>query len=491
MRNAGVHKGLHGFLLPLLVVILLVAGRTGAGAQEPATSGDFSVALTGKYPPFSFSDPASGELAGFDVDVSAEVARRLGRPLRLVQTEWDGILAGLLAGRYDAIIGSMAITEERARRVDFTEPYYVSGAQLFIRDADAARVTGIASLSDGARVGATLGTSYEHYITSEFPNLAVVTYKGEPDIFADMANGRLDGFVTDRLVGMHQIRMAGLAFQPAGGLLYEERIGIPVRKDRPDLLAEINEALAAMGDDGTLAALEAKYFARADASAGERTEVTLSNAAIASRLARGFGVTVLVAVLSLGAGFVLAVPTGLVLHAGPAWARVPTRAIVDFLRGTPVLIQLFFVYFGAPQAGLNLSPLAAAVLTLAVNAAAYMAEVIRAGLLAVPPGQARAARALGMNRVQAFRFVVWPQAFRVALPPLMNSAVALLKDTALVSVISVGEVIREAQSIISITFDPMRYYFLVAVIFFVFTFPLMKLAGRLEERIRRRGFGNA
>jgi glutamine transport system permease protein len=96
--------------------------------------------------------------------------------------------------------------------------------------------------------------------------------------------------------------------------------------------------------------------------------------------------------------------------------------------------------------------------------------------------------ALGLGRVQVFRYIVWPQAFRVAIPPLMNSVVALTKDTALVAVISVPEVIREAQAIISVTFDPSKYYFIVAVMFFVITFPLMKLAGRLEMKIRKKGF---
>jgi ABC-type amino acid transport system permease subunit len=111
-------------------------------------------------------------------------------------------------------------------------------------------------------------------------------------------------------------------------------------------------------------------------------------------------------------------------------------------------------------------------------------------LMSVPPGQALAARALGLSHWQRFRHVIWPQAFRIAVPPLMNSVVALVKDTALVAIISIPEVIREAQSIISITFEPSKYYFITAVLFFAVTFPLMKTAGILERRIKRRGFAN-
>ena len=119
---------------------------------------------------------------------------------------------------------------------------------------------------------------------------------------------------------------------------------------------------------------------------------------------------------------------------------------------------------------------------------AYMAEVIRSGLMSVGSDQIRSGIALGLSRYQVFKFIVWPQAFRVAIPPLMNSVVALTKDTALVAVISVAEVIREAQSIISVNFEPTKYYFIVAVMFFIVTFPLMKLAGQLEKKIRQKGF---
>jgi polar amino acid transport system permease protein len=209
---------------------------------------------------------------------------------------------------------------------------------------------------------------------------------------------------------------------------------------------------------------------------------------IAWKLARGFGVTLLVAALSIAIGLVIAIPVGVLLNRRRGILYYTLRSIDDFIRAPPLLIQLFFVYFGAPQIGIKLEPIQAAVVALGINAAAYMAEVVRAGLMAVPPGQQLAGRALGLTPLQVFRLVVWPQAFRVSLPPLMNSIVALAKDTALISVIAVGEVIREAQSIISVTYNPLKYYFIAAAMFFVVTFPLMKLADRLEQRMAARGF---
>ena len=456
-----------------------------AAASEPE---QLTVALTGKYPPFSFYDQ-SGELTGFDVDVSRGVARELGMELKIVATEWDGILAGLLAGKFDAIIGSMAITAEREKQVDFSRPYYVSGAQLFV---NAENGTEIASINDlpGRRVGAVLGETFEHYLTEKHPEIKTVTYKSTVDIYQDMLNGRLDGFVTDRLVGGYQIKSAEMPFRPAGPLLYREQMGIPLAPGHPVLLARINKALEVLENSGFMADLQRKWFGPAAGDNGAVRSGEMSNRTMTRMLVKGFGVTITIALLSLLCGFLMAVPAGVVLHGKPSPLLLIIRTMVDFVRGTPVLIQLFFVYFGAPQIGLTISPITSAIITLSINGAAYMAEVIRSGLMAVVPGQKLAARALGLNHFQVFRFVVWPQAFRIAIPALVNSAVALLKDTALVSVISVAEVVRQAQSIISVTYNPMKFYFIVALMFFIFTYPLMKFAGRWEKALKKRGFAD-
>lgn len=475
--------------IAVVLMVLLAAPAVARAQSDPPSGEDLVVALSGKYPPFNFHDE-TGELVGFDVDVAEAIGDQLGRPVRFVETEWDGILAGLLAGKYDAIIGSMAVTPERTKQVDFTRPYYRSGAQLFIHREDEGKIESLADLFED-RVGVVLGETFEHFLRTEHPEITTATYKSTVDVFQDLANRRLSGFVTDRLVGGYQIKQAGLPFVPVGPLLYREEMAIPVQLGRGELLASIDQAVLALEQDGTLARLKERWFGPAgSARTPGSTEISASQ--IATRLGRGFLTTLLIAVLSLLFGFLLALPAGVVLHRSPALIRIPTRALVDFVRGTPVLIQLFFVYFGlgSETIGLNLSPMTAAVFTLTVNAGAYLAEVVRGGLLAVPEGQVRSARALGLGPLQIFCFVVWPQAFRVAMPPLMNSAVALLKDTALVSVISVAEVIREAQSLISVTFEPTKYYLIVAAMFFVVTYPLMRLAARVEANLRRKGFAH-
>jgi len=466
-------------IITLTLTFLALVGPRPAAAEE-----EFVTALTGKFPPFSYYDN-QGNLAGFDVDVSREIAQRINLKSQIIATEWDGILAGLLAEKYDAIIGSMAITPVRQQSVDFSTPYYHSGAQLFIHRDNPNKVYSI-SECDGLRIAVVLGETYQHFLEEKFPEVEVVTLKSGAEIFAMLEQKRITGFVTDRLVGAWQVKEAGRSFVPVGEMLYKERIGIPVRKDRPELLGQINQALAAMEDDGTMQDIHQRYFGLGKTSSSELG--TMQTSVIAIKLLKGFAVSLAIAFAAILFGFALAIPCGLLLtfrRGSLKPIHFLVRAFVDFIRGTPVLIQLLFVWLG-----LGLSPFPAAILTLGICAMAYMAEVIRAGLMSVDPGQDLGARALGLSPVDRFRFVVWPQAFRIAIPPLMNCVVSLVKDTALVSIISIPELIREAQSIISVTFEPGLYYLIAGLMFFAVTFPLMKFSDRVEQSIKAKGFSH-
>lgn len=220
-------------------------------------SKEMSFALSGAYPPFNYVDD-KGELTGFDVEVGKEIARRLGGAGKPVATAWDGIIAGLLADRYDTIIGSMAITEERLKAIDFSNPYYHDGAQLFVKNGEKT-----ASIEDlkGKKVGVTLGTTFEKWLRENAPEVEVRTYKGVPQMLLETMNGRIEGFVTTRLAGLIAIKEKGVPLQLAGELLYSESVGIALQKNNPKLKAAINNALAAMQEDGTYAKISQKYFA--------------------------------------------------------------------------------------------------------------------------------------------------------------------------------------------------------------------------------------
>lgn len=246
-----------------LVICALLAGTLfGCGlvqaesTESVAQKGKLTFALTGKYPPFSFID-TEGNLKGFDVDIGNALAQRMGVKAVPVTTAWDGIIGGLLANKYDTIIGSLAITEERKKAVDFSDAYYQSGAQLFVSKGSTLKT--IDDLN-GKVVGVTLGETYETWLREHKPGITLKTYKGLPDILLDLQNKRLDGFVTDKIAGVLAIRDKNLNAQPVGELLYPEKMGIAIRKGNPELQAAINAALAQITADGTYTAISVKWL---------------------------------------------------------------------------------------------------------------------------------------------------------------------------------------------------------------------------------------
>jgi len=167
------------------------------------------------------------------------------------------------------------------------------------------------------------------------------------------------------------------------------------------------------------------------------------------------------------------------------WVRGLAAFYVWFIRGTPALIQIFIVYFGLPQVGIRLSPFSAGVIALGINSGAYVAEIIRAGLSAIHKGQMESSFALGFSRAQTMRTIILPQVLRIILPAITNEAISTLKNTSLLSTITVVELTLYAQTLISATFRPFDFYIAVAVIYLVLTTLLTQLANWLERRYAR------
>jgi polar amino acid transport system substrate-binding protein len=245
-------------LAGMLVLSMLVTALS-ASAESLKTikaEGELSFALTGQYPPFNFVDEQN-QVTGFDVEIGKEIARRIGVKGVPVTTAWDGIIGGLLANKYDLICGSMAITPQRLETLAFSTPYYRSGAQIFSHvDSE------IGSVDDlkGKKVGVTLGTTYEEWVRSNIADADVRTYKGDPDMVLEAANGRISAFVTDKIVGAMAIKEKGAPLKLVGDLLYEERMGIAFNQGNPELKAAIDDALSAMQDDGTYLAISMKWL---------------------------------------------------------------------------------------------------------------------------------------------------------------------------------------------------------------------------------------
>jgi polar amino acid transport system substrate-binding protein len=436
--------------------------------------------------PYVFQDPHDGrKLLGFEVEIADALARRLGVRAEFVQNDWQTLIPSLERDDFDVILNGLEVTADRRARVAFTRPYYVFTETLVVRDDE--RVGSLADLR-GARVG-TLGGSLAHALLAATPGVTAVLYEGVEEPYLDLERGRLAGVVLDDVIarryglGRPHLRLAAT--------VAEGEYAIAVRPDHTALLEAVDGALAAALADGELRAILTRWGlwnVRQEALATAAPPAPLAPSggrltwAEVVLFLRAAGVTLVVSVAAMG----LAVAGGLGLSIARRYGARPVRAVatayVELFRGTPVLLQLYVLYYGLAPV-LPLGAFTAAVLGLGLNYAAYEAELYRAGLEAVPGGQTEAALALGFSRGQALRRIVLPQALRVALPGIANDFIALLKDSSLVSVITVVELTKQ----MTITAVDLRGWLvpglLCAALYLALSYPLARLARRLERRL--------
>jgi polar amino acid transport system substrate-binding protein len=244
--------------LALLCIAILPACSQDSprdGLARVKEDGSISFAMSGGYPPFNFYNEKN-ELVGFDVDVSKEVARRLGVEFKPVTTEWSGIIEGLRSGVYDGILGSMAVTQERLKVVDFSTPYYYSGAQLMVREGSP--FSAHADLS-GKTIGVVTGTTFEQD-AEKLGAGEVRLYKDDNQTLLELSNGVVDAVITDRVVGVNAMNSGKFQIALLGPPLRSEDIAVAIRKEDGTLLGEINGVLAAMHEDGTLSGISRKWL---------------------------------------------------------------------------------------------------------------------------------------------------------------------------------------------------------------------------------------
>jgi polar amino acid transport system permease protein len=163
--------------------------------------------------------------------------------------------------------------------------------------------------------------------------------------------------------------------------------------------------------------------------------------------------------------------------------RLPFVFYIWFIRGTPALTQILIVYYGLPQLNINFSPFVAGVLALSVNSGAYVAEIVRSGFFGIPKGQTESAIALGMSRFLAFRRIIFPQLLRIILPPITNMTTSILKNTSLLSTITIVELTFHAKVVVASTFRPFDFYIIAAFIYLFMTSFLTRLSKLLEQKL--------
>lgn len=238
-----------------IVFALSIPTLFGQGQSEDTNT--ISFAGSGGYPPFNYITD-QGDVIGFDVDVAQEIADRLGKTMEYKTTAWDGIVEGLRAKRYDAILGSMGITAEREERVDFSIPYYYSGPQLIVRKDSS--IKGPSDLKSSDSIALVTGTTFEQ--DAKKLGVVVKLYEDDNQTLMELINGRVDGVLTDRIVGLNAIGQlkGGDTLTLVGSTLRTETMGIAFHDDADTLREQVNATLEEMFADGTMKEISGKWF---------------------------------------------------------------------------------------------------------------------------------------------------------------------------------------------------------------------------------------
>jgi polar amino acid transport system permease protein len=201
-------------------------------------------------------------------------------------------------------------------------------------------------------------------------------------------------------------------------------------------------------------------------------------------LLTGLRVTVLLTFVIMGIALVAALPIALARMSSRRWLRFPSTIYVQVLRGTPVLLQLFYLYYVLPFAGIELNAWTAGIIGMSAAYSAYLSEIYRAGIEAVDRGQTEAALALGMSRVQVMRIVVLPQAFRIVIPPIGNMFVGLFKDTSLLSILTIRELMFQGQLLAATNFRHITIFTVIAILYLAVCWPSAAIIDRLEQKLK-------
>ena len=455
------------------------------------------------------------------------------------QASWDKLPDMLRTAKNDVVLNGYEITHEREDGMTATLPYYAYALALLARKDGAIASWDDLPRSKGApyAVGVLTGSAAETYVRElcnaptdrRSPSVdggacEVRSYDGNTDAMREVETGKLDATVQDTpIASFYASRFPKLA-----------AVGEPRRKGyyvmyapKGDaaLVRALDEAIVSIATSGELERIDRAYgiwderqreivdiarasrfygYAPPPARAAEHTDDEAPTAPRAEDdsqklgarkhgldvvktygavLLESAGLTALLALLSFPHAAAIGLLVAIGRLYGPRWLGAPLAAYVEFLRGTPVMLQLYFVFFFLPEVGIDLPPLACGVLGLAVNYSAYESEIYRAGLQAVPPGQMEAALALGMSRAKALRHVIVPQAVRLVIPPVVSDFIALFKDTSVCSVITLVELTKRFSVLSQSTQATVELMLMTAALYLAMSYPLSLVAQRIEKKL--------
>lgn len=487
--NAGLKKMKESGEYDKIVAKYITSGseETDAGEMKKVEPKKdlYVIASDSAFAPFEFQDE-NNQYIGIDVDLLNRAAELQGFNIRFNHIGFSGAVQAVEGNQADAMIAGMSITEQRKESFDFSEPYFESGIQLAIKTG----TTDIAAYKDldGKMVGAKVGTESADFLEKNKDKYGynLKYYDAADQLYDAVRVGAIDALMDDYPVIGYAIAQGQELETPidreSGG-----EYGFAVKKGQnPELLEMFNEALAEMKRTGEYDEIVSRYIQdgkKAESGVNESTFTGLikNNYKV---LLTGLGKTIALALISFALALVVGVIFGLFSVAPIKGLRVFASIYVDIIRGIPMMVLAFFIFFGLSDAiGVTIPDFAAGVITLTLNASAYIAEIVRGGINAVPKGQMEASRSLGLSYLRTMQKIILPQAIRIMIPSFVNQFVISLKDTTIISVIGVVELLQTGKIIVARTMQSTYVYLIIAIMYLIVITALTKFAKVLEKKV--------
>lgn len=472
-------------VLGLLISSAMVYINPTAHAEQDQTwekikeRGELRVGLSADYAPMEFEHTVNGktEYAGVDIDLAKKIAKDNNLKLKIVNISFDSLLGALKTGKIDIIISGMTSTPERKKQVDFSDSYMMTKNIMLVKKDKVNEYKDIKDFNN-KKVGAQKGTEQEKIAQTEIENASITSLSRLPDVILALKSGKVEGAVVEKPVAEAYLKQnPKLGISNVKFNEEEKDTVIAVPKDSPKLLSQINKTIKEVKDKGLID----KYMTNA-ANAMNDDSGFISK--YGSFFLKGIKITILISLIGVALGSILGAFVALMKLSKIKIISWIASIYIEILRGTPMLVQVFIVFFGITAAlGLDISALVCGTIALVINSSAYIAEIIRAGINAVDKGQMEAARSLGLNYRQTMKSVIMPQAIKNILPALGNEFVTLIKESSIVSTIGVGEIMFNAQVVQGISFDPFTPLLVAAALYFVLTFVLTRIMNMIEGRL--------
>lgn len=463
---------------------------TPAGQKATPTKDKYIIASDSSFAPFVFQDD-SNQYTGIDMELIKAIAKDQGFTVEVTNPGFDAAINSVQTGQADGIIAGMSVTDARKKTFDYSDPYYTANSILAVKDS-----SNIKSYEElkGKTVGVKTGTASQTFLEENKSKYgySIKTFSDAASMYDSFNTGSVAAVMDDEPVVKYAIKQGKKLKTPIEGTP-SGKVAFAVKKgSNPELIEMFNNGLANLKESGKYQEILDKYLA------SEEKESTVDESTIwgllqnnYQELLKGLGVTIALALISFAIAMVIGIIFGMFSVSPYKPLRWIAEIFVDVIRGIPLMIVAAFIFWGIPNLIESMtgqqSPINAFVagtIALSLNAGAYIAEIVRGGIQAVPVGQMEASRSLGISYSKTMRKIILPQATKIMLPNFVNQFVIALKDTTIVSAIGLAELFKTGKDIIARNYQSFRMYAILAVLYLIIITLLTRLAKRLEKRIK-------